>query len=65
MKVKGIAGVFIVCIVTLAAWGCCNIPPYSPAFWNDGGTVQLNNNCYNYGNNKRTDTFAQPGRRSG
>jgi len=28
MKVKGIAGVFIVCIVTLAAWGCCNIPAY-------------------------------------
>ncbi len=43
----------------------CSIPPYSPAFWNDGGTVQRNNNCYNYSNNKRTDTFAQPGRASG
>lgn len=43
----------------------CSIPPYSPAFWNDGGTVQYHNNCYNYGNNKRTDTFAQPGRAAG
>ncbi|MEN6331997.1 MAG: hypothetical protein ABFD57_08420 [Smithella sp.] len=65
MKIKGIAGVFFVGIVMLVVWGCCNIPPYSPAFWNDGSTVQFNNNCYNYGNNKRTDTFAQPGRRSG
>lgn len=37
-------------------------PSYQPAYWNDGATVQLNNNCYNYANNKRTDTFAQPGR---
>lgn len=44
---------------------CCSVPPYSPAYWNDGGTVQFNNNCYNYGNNKRTDTFAQPGRAAG
>lgn len=44
--------------------GCC-IPPYSPSYWNDGGTVQDRNNCYNYGNNKRTDTFAQPGRAAG
>jgi hypothetical protein len=44
--------------------GCC-VPPYSPTFWNDSGTVQYANNCYNYGNNKRTDTFAQPGRAAG
>jgi hypothetical protein len=46
---------------------CGQIPPFSPAFWNDGaqGTVQQNNNCYNYGNNKRTDTFAQPGMAAG
>lgn len=46
----------------------CSIPPYSPGFWNDGGaigSVEWENNCYNYGNNKRTDTFAQPGRASG
>jgi hypothetical protein len=39
------------------------------AWWNDGvlGTRahQLYNNCYNYGANVRTDTFAQPGRGSG
>lgn len=40
-------------------------PSYQPAFWNDGSTIQRNNNCYNYANNKRTDTFAQPGRAHG
>ena len=43
----------------------CGIPPYSPAYWNDAGIIQYNNNCYNYGNNKRTDTYAQPGRYGG
>jgi len=54
-------------VIPAAFWaGClCDIPGYSPGFWNDGSTVQYNNNCYNYANNKRTDTFAQPGRRSG
>jgi hypothetical protein len=65
MKTKGLVAVFVVCVAVLTVWGCCKVPPYSPAFWNDGGTVQLNNNCYNYGNNKRTDTFAQPGEASG
>jgi len=49
-------------------------PAYNPTYWNDcsgpepcapWGTctavIQCNNNCYNYANNKRTDTFAQPG----
>ncbi|HMK59808.1 MAG TPA: hypothetical protein VK452_01515 [Dissulfurispiraceae bacterium] len=62
-------GTFVLLAIIMVAWfgisGCCKIPAYSPAFWNDSGTVQFNNNCYNYGNNKRTDTFAQPGRRSG
>lgn len=49
----------------IGASGCCRLPPYNPSFWNDGGTVQYGNNCYNYGNNKRTDTYAQPGKRSG
>jgi hypothetical protein len=49
----------------VSASGCCALPKYEPAYWNDGGTVQFNNNCYNYGNNKRTDTFAQPGRAAG
>lgn len=51
--------------VTLVLGACCGQPSYTPSFWNDGGTVQGANNCYNYGNNKRTDTFAQPGRASG
>lgn len=44
--------------------GCC-IPPYAPAYWNNNATIRSHNNCYNYGNNKRTDTFAQPGRAAG
>lgn len=52
-------------VISIIFSGCCGVPPYSPTYWNDGGTVQYNNNCYNYGNNKRTDTFAQPGRAAG
>lgn len=44
---------------------CFCAPGYEPAWWNDGGQVQYNNNCYNYGTNYRTDTFAQPGKASG
>lgn len=43
----------------------CSIPGYQPSWWNDGGTIQRWNNCYNYSNNKRTDTFAQPGAAAG
>jgi hypothetical protein len=35
-------------------------PPYEPAYWNNPSIVRCNN-CYNYGTNIRTDTFAQPG----
>jgi hypothetical protein len=60
--------------VVLILSGCCSVPSYHPSFWNSAAsvppcpfsnTVQTCNNCYNYGNNKRTDTFAQPGRASG
>jgi hypothetical protein len=44
---------------------CTCGPLYEPAWWNDGGQKQLNNNCYNYATNYRTDTFAQPGRAAG
>lgn len=44
---------------------CKCAPLYEPAWWNDGGQKQLNNNCYNYATNYRTDTFAQPGRAAG
>lgn len=37
---------------------------YDPNPWN-GLFAMLHNNCYNYANNKITDTFAQPGRGSG
>jgi hypothetical protein len=46
-------------------WRRCRCAPlYEPECWNDGGTVQYNNNCYNYGTNYRTDTYAQPGEAS-
>lgn len=39
-------------------------PLYEPNTWN-GGAAVISNNCYNYANNKRTNTFAQPGAASG
>jgi hypothetical protein len=46
---------------------CRCAPLYEPQWWNDGwaGQVQPNNNCYNYGTNYRSDTYAQPGRAAG
>jgi hypothetical protein len=38
---------------------------YNPGFWNNNANVRSRNNCYNYASNKRTDTFAQPGRGCG
>ncbi len=37
---------------------------FNPGFWNDPA-VQPLNNCYNYATNRRTNTFAQPGRATG
>ncbi|HEY5707549.1 MAG TPA: hypothetical protein VIS96_18470 [Terrimicrobiaceae bacterium] len=44
----------------------CNIEvgAFNPGFWNDPAHIGRNN-CYNYASNRRTDTFAQPGRASG
>lgn len=39
--------------------------PYNPGFWNNTPVILRNNNCYNYASNKRTDTFAQPGKGCG
>jgi hypothetical protein len=39
-------------------------PVYNPAIWNTPA-VQPHNNCYNYANNRITNTFAQPGRATG
>jgi hypothetical protein len=44
---------------------CRCAPLYEPAWWNDGGQRQFNNNCYNYATNYRSDTFAQPGQAAG
>lgn len=38
---------------------------FNPNFWNAQRTTMRNNNCYNYATNRRTDTFAQPGRATG
>ena len=40
------------------------VSQFNPGFWNVP-SVQPYNNCYNYGRNWRTDTFAQPGRAHG
>jgi hypothetical protein len=40
---------------------CRCAPLWEPDWWNDNGQVQWNNNCYNYGTNYRSDTYAQPG----
>lgn len=39
-------------------------PYYTPSYWNDNSR-QGQNNCYNYANNRATNTFAQPGRATG
>jgi hypothetical protein len=41
------------------------VPRYEPNIWNNDATIRRNNNCYNYANNKITNTFAQPGRGAG
>jgi len=41
------------------------VPRYEPNAWNSDGQILENNNCYNYANNKVTNTFAQPGRGTG
>ena len=44
---------------------CACAPLWEPDWWNDGGSRQLNNNCYNYATNYRSDTYAQPGKANG
>ena len=39
-------------------------PAYNPSMWNISA-VQPHNNCYNYANDRITNTFAQPGRATG
>ncbi|MEU7581672.1 hypothetical protein AB0B50_29190 [Streptomyces sp. NPDC041068] len=51
------AAAAVTCTIELGA--------FNPGFWNNDSTVRLNNNCYNYASNWRTNTFAQPGRGCG
>jgi len=44
---------------------CPCAPDPDLAAWNSSPAVTPNNNCYNYGTNYRTDTFAQPGKATG
>ena len=39
----------------------CEVPSYEPDYWNDDTRRLTTNNCYNYANNKATNSFAQPG----
>jgi hypothetical protein len=49
----------------LSAASCTiEVGAFNPGFWNDPSFI-LRNNCYNYASNKRTNTFAQPGRGCG
>jgi len=41
------------------------IPVYDPGIWNNNASIMLTNNCYNYGCDIQTNTFAQPGRAHG
>ena len=49
----------------LAATCIYDTSPYNPGFWNNNRLIRRKNNCYNYASNKRTDTFAQPGKGCG
>ena len=49
----------------IADWIARCIPQYNPAAWNDANGIQYNNNCYNYGCDIQTGTYAQPGLATG
>ncbi len=50
---------------SLVAKNLLVVPPFDPGKWNNNPVVLQRNNCYNYANDKITNTFAQPGRGSG
>ena len=45
--------------------GGLNAPSFNPGYWNNDPTRLRRNNCFNYANNRVTNTFAQPGVGSG
>lgn len=52
-------------IVGPQTWAALCLPEFDPSRWNDGGSVQRNNNCFNYACDVQSGTFAQPGTASG
>jgi hypothetical protein len=56
----GISGDVVLAACTIFATSSTNFD-----FWNAISSERLNNNCYNYTANWKTNTFAQPGRASG
>jgi len=51
---------------TLAeGWAVLAAPAYDPGKWNNDPNIMRRNNCYNYADDRITNTFAQPGRGSG
>ncbi len=52
-------------VKAIADWVDRCLPQYEPTVWNDGGFVECSNNCYNYGCDTQTNTFAQPGHAHG
>ena len=57
---------FIAKLIKAAAeWVDRCLPVYEPSAWNDGNGIEWNNNCYNYGCDIQTNTYAQPGRAHG
>lgn len=51
--------------VAVAAACTIELGAFNPGFWNNDPNIRSRNNCYNYASNKRTNTFAQPGRGCG
>jgi hypothetical protein len=60
-----LAGWFAKLIRATVEWIDRCIPKYEPSTWNDNNGIQYTNNCYNYGCDIQTNTYAQPGRAHG
>ena len=50
---------------TIREFSTLAAPPFNPGKWNNNAHIRRSNNCYNYANDKITNSFAQPGRGSG
>ena len=52
-------------IKAAAKWVDKCLPEYEPSVWNSSTYVRQHNNCYNYGCDIQTNTYAQPGEAAG